>query len=283
MLIVCPSCATSYEIGAAALGESGRSVKCAHCKSTWFATPAAALAAAEAAADRAPRADDAAEPAHSAFDELAVPGSRLEELTPDEAPSIAPAQLPPAPQPAPIEAEAPDAPQGIETVAARRARRLQAERMNRPGLARRLASAPVAIFVLLVVIAGLLQARDKVVRHVPQMASLFAAIGMPVNLRGLVFNEVVSRVETSEGVPVLIIEGVIVNVTTKTLDVPRLRFSLRNAAGHEVYAWSSQPPKPTVGSGNGLAFRTRLASPPSDGKDVIVRFFTRRDVTAGLQ
>jgi len=83
--------------------------------------------------------------------------------------------------------------------------------------------------------------------------------------------------------PVLIVEGTIVNVTTRSLEVPRLRFALRNSAGHEVYAWTAQPGKPTLGSGNGLAFRTRLASPPADGRDVIVRFFNRRDVTAGLQ
>jgi hypothetical protein len=29
------------------------------------------------------------------------------------------------------------------------------------------------------------------------------------------------------------------------------------------------------------AFRTRLASPPSDGRAVIVRFFHRRDFLAG--
>jgi hypothetical protein len=63
--------------------------------------------------------------------------------------------------------------------------------------------------------------------------------------------------------------------------VPRLRFALRNATGHEVYAWTAQPAKPTVGSGNGLPFRARLASPPPDGRDVIVRFLTRRDVAAG--
>jgi hypothetical protein len=106
---------------------------------------------------------------------------------------------------------------------------------------------------------------------------------MPVNLRGLVFESVTSSTEMSDGLPVLIIEGTIANVTTRTLEVPRLRFALRNAAGHEVYAWTAQPPKPTVGSGNGIAFRTRLASPPPDGRDVIVRFFNRRDVTAGLQ
>jgi hypothetical protein len=77
---------------------------------------------------------------------------------------------------------------------------------------------------------------------------------------------------------VLVIEGTIVNLTTRTLDVPRLRFALRNATGHEVYAWTAQPSKPKLGSGNGLPFRARLAAPPADGRDVIVRFLNRRDV-----
>ena len=37
MLIVCPSCATSYMIDPAALPASGRNVRCARCKTTWFA------------------------------------------------------------------------------------------------------------------------------------------------------------------------------------------------------------------------------------------------------
>src|SRR6187455_1925247 len=38
MLIVCPTCATTYQIQLAALGTAGRSVRCSHCKNTWFAT-----------------------------------------------------------------------------------------------------------------------------------------------------------------------------------------------------------------------------------------------------
>ena len=37
MLIVCPSCATSYMIDQAAVGPGGRTVRCARCKATWFA------------------------------------------------------------------------------------------------------------------------------------------------------------------------------------------------------------------------------------------------------
>ena len=39
MLIVCPTCSTTYQIQLAALGAAGRSVRCSHCKNTWFATP----------------------------------------------------------------------------------------------------------------------------------------------------------------------------------------------------------------------------------------------------
>jgi predicted Zn finger-like uncharacterized protein len=36
-MIVCPSCATSYMIDPASLGPTGRTVRCARCKSTWIA------------------------------------------------------------------------------------------------------------------------------------------------------------------------------------------------------------------------------------------------------
>ena len=37
MLIVCPSCATSYVIEPASVGPAGRAVRCARCKTVWFA------------------------------------------------------------------------------------------------------------------------------------------------------------------------------------------------------------------------------------------------------
>ena len=60
-------------------------------------------------------------------------------------------------------------------------------------------------------------------------------------------------------------------------------FSLRNRSGHEIYAWTALPGRSLLPPGETLAFRSRLASPPADGHDVIVRFFNRRDLVAGLQ
>jgi hypothetical protein len=129
----------------------------------------------------------------------------------------------------------------------------------------------------------LLEFRRDIVRHVPQLASLYSAIGLPVNLRGLAFTDLKIGNETHDGVPVLIVEGTIVSVVSHPTDVPRLRFALRSATGAEVYSWTAQPPQPVLGAFETLPFRTRLASPPAEGHDVQVRFFTRRDAVAGLQ
>src|SRR6185436_8372007 len=49
MLIVCPTCATTYQIKLAALGGAGRTVRCASCKDSWFATPESAIMEAKTA------------------------------------------------------------------------------------------------------------------------------------------------------------------------------------------------------------------------------------------
>src|SRR5436305_1658557 len=82
--------------------------------------------------------------------------------------------------------------------------------------------------VLAAILLGALSWRTAVVRSFPQTASLYAAIGLPVNLRGLFFENVKSIAEFHDGVAVLLIDGTIVNLTTRTLEVPRLRLALRN-------------------------------------------------------
>lgn len=39
MILTCPSCTTRYMIGAAAIGEKGRVVRCANCQHEWFQEP----------------------------------------------------------------------------------------------------------------------------------------------------------------------------------------------------------------------------------------------------
>jgi hypothetical protein len=169
-------------------------------------------------------------------------------------------------------------PPDIESVAARRARAAARKRRSRLRI-----PLPAAMAALFVLCGGLLGMRKDVVKHAPQLASFYSAIGMPVNLRGVVFSDVKIGNEIHDGVPVLVIEGIIVSTTSKAVDVPRLRFALRNASGAEVYAWTTQPPQPTLEPFETMPFRSRLASPPAEGHDIQVRFFTRRDAVASIR
>jgi hypothetical protein len=138
---------------------------------------------------------------------------------------------------------------------------------------------PLVILFLLFVCGAWIGLRKDIVRHVPQMGSFYSTIGLPVNLRGLVFHDVKISNETHDGVPVLVVEGVIASTVGVPVDVPRIRFELRNASGAEVYSWTAQPSQPVLEPGEALPFRSRLASPPADGQDLQVRFFTKRDAS----
>ena len=141
---------------------------------------------------------------------------------------------------------------------------------------------PLAIVALVTLCVALLGWRKDIVRHAPQLASFYSAIGLPVNLRGLAFTDLKIGNEIHDGVPVLVVEGMIVSMVSMPVDVPRLRFALRSATGAEVYSWTAQPSQPVLGAGfETLPFRSRLASPPAEGHDIQVRFFTRRDAVAG--
>jgi len=123
--------------------------------------------------------------------------------------------------------------------------------------------------------------RVDVVRLLPQTASFYKMVGFDVNLRGLMFKDVKITTETVEGKPVLVIEGVIVGEAKKPLELPRLRFSVRDAQGAEIYAWNAVLEQPVLKPGEKAWFKSRLASPPPEGRNIDVRFFSKRDIAAG--
>jgi hypothetical protein len=192
----------------------------------------------------------------------------------DDAPPLAPSDPVSTPQ-GPVD----PVPENIESVAARRIKRPPARRRQRwpvPGWS-------AAILLLVAINIGLIGWRADVVRLLPQTASIYAAIGLEVNLRGLVFTDLVTRKETEDGVPMLVVEGVIKSTGKSAIDVPRIRFAVRNAKGHEIYSWSALPARNVIEPRATMPFRSRLASPPPEAHAVLVRFFNRRDLVAGAQ
>jgi len=313
MLIVCPTCATSYDVELASLQPNGRQVRCVRCRAIWRAAPSHAdklLAAAEAIGPEpqvaeAPVGAFAEEPALPSADEPVADGGAW--AAPDdrpaaepaaaemdagdpvaavevEAPSIAPVDLDDGQPPIEIEAdhaaeEDAEPLEDIETYAARRNKR----GFGRPSWHWPLSNLQSGILALIITNAILVGWRGDVVRILPQTASFYAMLGLSVNLRGLAFDSVATTTEQHEGVPILVVEGSVVNNTRKIVDVPRLKFVVRNAANEEVYSWTAVAPRATLPPGEAVAFRSRLASPPTDGRDVLVRFVTRHDIIAGTR
>jgi predicted Zn finger-like uncharacterized protein len=250
MLIVCPSCASTYTIEADLLGAEGRRVRCAACRREWFVD----------------RADPVAAPAIAAYEAVVAEIAGV------------PNALPPLG----------NAPLGADNIAA----------MHRPpppfrggapsqarlgGIARAgrgfLHVTTAACLILLV--GGLALARDSVVRALPGTAKLYAAVGVPVNLRGLEFRGVRPELVTEGDSRTLVIEGEVANVTRKGRDVPPIAVAVRNKTGQPLYSWTVDPPRERLEAGETLAFRSRLATPPLDGHDILVRFKAANERVAG--
>ena len=165
-------------------------------------------------------------------------------------------------------------PDEIENFAARR-KRLQARRKE----ARRSSRWTALILVLFAFNVALVGARSEVVRFFPQTASLFAAFGLPVNLRNLKLENMRISKEIQEGLSSLVVEGTILSVSNRPSEVPRLRFATRDTAGQEVYTWTAMPGRSILGAGEKLDFRSRFVSPPDNAVDVMVRFVNTQDAT----
>jgi hypothetical protein len=142
-------------------------------------------------------------------------------------------------------------------------------------------SLPTACAAMGALVLALLIWRVDVVRLLPQTAAFYKLVGLDVNLRGLQFKDVKITSETVEGKPVLVIEGVITGEASKPVELPRLRFSVRDAQGAEIYAWNTVLEQPVLKPGEKAWFKSRLASPPPEGRNIDVRFFSKRDLAGG--
>jgi predicted Zn finger-like uncharacterized protein len=298
MLIICPNCTTSYQVDRSSLGPAGRSVRCVRCRNVWFAANTEAksgIAAAHraqiaqipatASASEAPGAEPG--PSHGSAQNDTPPLAEAGLAAPDNPPADpSPASEGPlvqSPPLAPIEtgsaASVPSEGEDIETVAARRAKAQAKRRRKRfelPGL-------PTAIAALALLDVGLIGWRADMVRWAPQTAPLYAAIGLPVNVRGLVFTDVTVEAQTRDGVQALLVRGTVASTATRSVEVPRLRFAARNESGNEIYTWTALPNRRPLAPGDTLAFQSRFAAPAPETRDVLVRFFNRRDLRADIE
>lgn len=257
-----------------AIGAEGRSVRCVRCRTTWFARPNDLLPMPETA----DVADASLEPADVAAPSLTVPkvvpwnDTVMIEVNPS--PPLAPAPL--------QSGNAPDQqPAGESRTALRRPTSGRSRARTKASLAQRRAVAAAALAASLIITT--ISLRESIVRMEPDLAGLYAAFGLPVNLRGLEFSGIKMAHEMQDGIPVLVIEGEVVNVARSAVEVPRLRLAVLGPDSRELYSWTALLPRSVLPEGESLPFRSRLASPPADGKRVMVRFLNRLDLTSNTR
>jgi predicted Zn finger-like uncharacterized protein len=272
MQIVCPHCSTSYGISPAALGETGRTVRCSRCKETWLARPedAVEFAMAEASAS-----DEAADWGHPSDDDAGGYAPHV------DSPSIAGGWQGSA-EDQDLSGWPADAHDDLDGA---RPGRFSWLGKLMPVAAMRRFKAPVGLTTACAAMGALVLAtviwRAELVRLLPQTAGFYKLVGLDVNLRGLKFKDVKVSSEMVEGKPVLLIEGSITGESNKPVEIPRLRFSVRDAQGAEIYAWNAVLEQSVLRPGERAQFKSRLASPPPEGRNIDVRFFNKRDLTGG--
>ena len=290
MHIVCPHCTTSYAINPATLGSAGRTVRCSRCKETWLARSEDAIEMAAAmpstmansAQSAAPAANDAAAEwealarEEEGQDAPVVDSPSISAGWPAEGEDSLPGGGSDWPSAARQDAE------NHEEIPITTHRQRLARLFRLPSLPRipfmPSFGLPTACAAMGALILALMIWRADVVRLLPQTATFYKMVGLEVNLRGLAFKDIKITNETVDGKPVLVIEGTIIGQTKNPVELPRLRFSVRDAQGAEVYAWNAVLEQSVLKPGERAYFKSRLASPPPEGRNIDVRFFNKRDL-----
>ena len=214
MILGCPSCGTNFQIDPKLLGSDGRTVRCGQCAHSWRQFLPTEETAAKASATEPSEAAAAPAPA-------AQPIRQLDEL--DEARRRSRSARPGGRAGGKLGGD----PGGRAG--------------GRAGGARR-GSQTLGWAVLLLVLGGLglggYFGRDVILEKLPQAASLYEPLGLMPPLLGHGLRiQIKPQRRLVDGERKLVIEGIIANVSSETLPVPRLRARLTDASGQAIDQW----------------------------------------------
>jgi predicted Zn finger-like uncharacterized protein len=240
MILTCPSCRTRYQTEGAHFKPPGRNVRCAKCGQVWF--------------QAAPESERPVEPE----------------------PVMAPVVPPGEPSERAADFAVPDR-SGLNFSGSPPSRESASQPREH---ARRSSGVAVAQTVgwasLILLIGGIgwatVQYRQTIGSLWPQTASLYALLGLPVNVLGVALTNISYKQEYEDGQPVLSVTGKVINTSARELPVPEIRVVLLDGAKHELYHWTFDAGVPSLKPGGESAFVTRLSSPPADARNLNVRF-----------
>jgi hypothetical protein len=130
----------------------------------------------------------------------------------------------------------------------------------------------VGVGLLLGVIGGGVLFRAEIVRVLPDLAGLYASLGLKVNVIGLDFSDVTTLLSRRGNSDVMTVNATIYGVEPRRLVVPPVVVTLLGEDGQPVYAWSVAPKVRDLEPGEVIGFSTELPSPPATARQVRLSF-----------
>lgn len=264
MIITCPNCQTKYQVTYEAIGSAGRKVQCASCHQSWQQP---ALPSPGPDLKLVPKADPESDRLFDTMAEEALDAA----IEAEEKTTVGDV-------PRPVDAVEPRPSKKQESAAEVRERQKKLSRRQvamaaRMPLARMRRTARIVGAVLLAGILGMgYFGRVQIVERNPNLAGLYEAVGLGVNVVGLDLSDLQSTRSLSEGKEVLVVSGQIVGLMPNPVAVPQLLVTLLDSNGHTVYAWSVAPRIRDLMAGERATFDTRLPLPPADAARVRLSF-----------
>jgi predicted Zn finger-like uncharacterized protein len=130
------------------------------------------------------------------------------------------------------------------------------------------------LLVLLAGGGGLIELREPIVGFWPPAAKLYDVVGLPVDAPGAGLTVSATSTLSGDGPPMLVVEGVVRNVSGKPREVPRIKAVARSAAHQDLKNWTFTPGVLVLLPGETANFRAELSDPPRGAIDLLVGFTT---------
>jgi hypothetical protein len=121
-------------------------------------------------------------------------------------------------------------------------------------------------------ISAVLMAREAIMARIPLLERGYRLVGIVKHDTAVALVGIGANLETGDGQTTLVVEGDIANSGKRRAQVPRLLLVIADAAGRPIHSWQAEAPTAELAPGQVSRFRARLATPPLQGRKVVVRF-----------